>query len=189
MTIGIGPVRQAFTVFVDHFTTSVIQSFDDIALVGMTGQNTDETQTVIQTETENIREGAAALMLKYNLKQGGTSAVYLNINSSISGEPHAIGVWVYGDGREHWLRGVIEDADGEKFIADFTDGTKGIYWKDEWRFVETEISGLTAHWGNPRATLDHPLKVNQLYLVQTREDKKSAGSIVLDALSAIYPAE
>ncbi len=189
MTIGIGPVRQALTVFVDHFTTSVIQSFDDIALVGMTGQNTDETQTVIQTETENIREGAAALMLKYNLKQGGTSAVYLNINSSISGEPHAIGVWVYGDGREHWLRGVIEDADGEKFIADFTDGTKGIYWKDEWRFVETEISGLTAHWGNPRATLDHPLKVNQLYLVQTREDKKSAGSIVLDALSAIYPAE
>ena len=189
LVISIGSQSRNVPVYVDYFQTKNIESFDAITDFKISTQSCDESETKVLLESSVKKEGAAAARINYKMKSGGTSAVYLDINRPIPAQPFNIGVWVYGDGKEQWLRGVILDKDGEEFIADFTEGTRGIFWKDEWRYLEVPLTELSAKWSNPAARLDYPLTLKQLYLVQTREDKKSSGSIILDAFSAEYPRD
>lgn len=189
LNLSIGGVEKEIPVYVDHFKTEVIDDFENPEKLELTVTKCSEDKTKISREEKNKKAGAASIRLDYDMLHGGTSAVYLNINRAIPGRPYKIGVWIWGDGKEQWLRGILTDQDGEEFLVDFTEGTKGIFWKDEWRFVEITLSGLPPKWTNPGAKPDYPLSLKQLYLVQTREEKKSAGSILLDALSAQYPKE
>lgn len=189
LNLSIGGIGKEIPVYVDYFNTEVIDDFDDPKQVELKVTNCDQEKTKISREETIKKQGTSSLRLDYDMLKGGTSAVYLNINRVIPGRPYKVGVWIRGDGKEQWLRGILSDTDGEEFLVDFTDGTKGIFWKDEWRYVDITLSGLSPKWTNPQAKPDYPLSLKQLYLVQTREAKKSAGSILLDAFSAEYPME
>lgn len=189
LIISIGSQSREIPVYVDHFRTEIIEPFDSISDFKSSTQSCDDNETKVLLESSAKKEGAAAVRINYKMKSGGTSAVYLDVNRPIPAQPFNIGVWVYGDGKEQWLRGVIADKDGEEFIADFTGGTRGIFWRNEWQYLEVPLSALTPKWSNPAAKMDYPLSLKQLYLVQTREEKKSGGSIVLDAFSAEYPKD
>jgi len=189
LTLELGGIAREIPVYVDHFKTTVVEGFDDPGEVELSTKNCDDKATNLAVETKIKKEGASALRVNYKLTHGGTSAVYLTMNRPIPGRPHRLGFWVYGDGKEQWLRGFIADKDGDEFIADFTSGTKGVFWEDEWRYVEVQPSTLPPKWSNPTATMDYPLTLKMIYLVQTREAKKSAGSILIDAFSAEYPGD
>jgi uncharacterized protein YigE (DUF2233 family) len=189
ITLKTGSHEKTIPVYVDHFEEKITESFDNADIVKLTMKNAAKEKTNISQEIKNKKHGNESLRVNYKMTPGGTSAIYLNMDCKIPGEPYSVGFWIYGDGKEQWLRGFLEDADGEEFIADFTNGTKGIFWKDEWRFVEVEVSKLKAKWSNPGAKLNFPLKMKLLYLVQTREAKKSDGSILIDALTATYPKD
>jgi len=187
LTLDIGGATKDIPVYVDHFKTEAIENFDSPDPIKLSSTNCDDKETNLAIEKENKKEGNASVRLNYKMTSGGASAVYLTFNKPIRGEPFKLGFWVYGDGREQWLRGIIKDKDGEEFIADFTGGTRGVYWKGEWQYLDIDTSRLTPKWTNPAAKLDYPLTLSQIYLVQTREAKKSAGSILLDGFSAQYP--
>ena len=190
LTLDIGGATKDIPVYVNHFKTELIESFDaSDNNITLTTTNCDNQKTNLAIEKENKKEGNASVRVNYKMTSGGTSAVYLTFHKPIPGEPFKLGFWVYGDGKEEWLRGIIQDKDGEEFMADFTGGTKGVYWKDEWKYVEIDTSRLTPKWTNPAAKLDYPLTLYQIYLAQTREAKKSAGSILLDGFSAQYPMD
>jgi hypothetical protein len=50
----------------------------------------------------------------------------MNCAIPITETPAAVGLYVYGDGKQHWLRGEFEDSDGEKFLINFTEDSPGM---------------------------------------------------------------
>ena len=49
-----------------------------------------------------------------------------------------------------------------------------------WRWVSGDLAAMRPHWDNPEAHADAPFTLATVYLVQTREAKKTSGRIVLD---------
>ena len=171
-------VGVSMDVVVDDFTTITNWSLSGVK-VNLEGCNftvDDSVATSIPT----------AGRLDYSLTTGGTSALYLNCSIPISGTPQAIGIYVYGDGREHWLRGEFQDVDGEKFLVDFTDATPGIDWTGCWRYLEIPFNDAIIHWGNPNAVLSFPITWKKIYLVETDDAKKDAGTIYLDDFKVTF---
>ncbi|OQX95075.1 hypothetical protein B6I21_07320, partial [candidate division KSB1 bacterium 4572_119] len=124
--------------------------------------------------------------LTYGLTTGGISVLYLDCSLLISGTPDAIGVFVYGDGKEHWLRGEFHDADGEKFLVNFTEENPGINWSNSWQYLRVDLVDAITHWSNPAAELSFPITWKKIYLAETVETKKDSGVIYLDDFTAHY---
>ncbi|WP_213523648.1 SpoIID/LytB domain-containing protein [Paenibacillus sp. J31TS4] len=128
-----------------------------------------------------VRIGGKAVRLSYDFTgTSGTSAAYLNFSENgkagrlMDGYPTKIGLWVYGDGQKHWLRGQIQDGKGGKTPIDFT-ASGGLNWTG-WKHVTADIpSGLTL-----------PLQVNQIYVVETSNANKNAGAVIFDELRSFY---
>ncbi|MFC1546939.1 phosphodiester glycosidase family protein [Candidatus Neomarinimicrobiota bacterium] len=128
-----------------------------------------------------------SMMLEYELMATGeTSAVYMDCSLPVSGTPDAIGLWVYGDGKGHWLRGEFVDADNEKFLVDFTDQIPGIDWSDAWHYLQVPFTEAFPSWSNTAATLNFPITWKRIYLVEIDDTKKDAGAIRIDDLAALY---
>ncbi len=165
-------------VVVDDFTTITNWSLSgvNVNLAGCNFMVDDSVATSVPT----------AGRLDYSLTTGGTSALYLNCSIPISGTPQAIGIYVYGDGREHWLRGEFQDADGEKFLLNFTDAAPGIDWTGEWHYLEIPFDDAIIHWGNPNAVLSFPITWKRIYLVEIDDAKKDAGTIYLDDFKVTF---
>ena len=89
-------------------------------------------KTTVSVADSDVKEGRGALRWDYAMERGGTTAIYLNLDIPIPGDPQRLGMWVMGDGKGQWLRGVLQDKDGEKFLVDWT-GSGGVYWKDHSR--------------------------------------------------------
>jgi hypothetical protein len=111
---------------------------------------------------------------------GGTSALYMNCDIPISGTPDKIGINVYGDGKQHWLRGEFNDNDNEKFIVDFTSSDPGIDWTGSWQYLEVNLDDAIPSWANPTAILNYPITWKRIYLVETNDAKKDQGTIYFD---------
>lgn len=180
-------------VYVDMYKTEVIESFDALppgeAQELLTGQNYDKDKTSLSLDSDLKKQGEAATRLTYSMEHGGSTVISRALNARVPGEPQKLAIWVYGDGKEQWLRGELKDRDGEEFLVDFTEGTRGIYWKDTWHHIQIGRDDIAPKWTNPAARLDFPITFVRLYIVQSREAKKSDGSILLDSLEAIYPPD
>ncbi|WP_266075718.1 phosphodiester glycosidase family protein [Haladaptatus caseinilyticus] len=100
-----------------------------------------------------------------------TRAVYARTESNIDlpGEPQRIGVWVHGDGRGAWLRGVVYDAAG---VAHRLNFTYSVDWTG-WQYVEALVP----------AGVEYPLQFSHLYPVEASSDQQYTGSLVFDDLT------
>ncbi|WP_106768672.1 phosphodiester glycosidase family protein [Paenibacillus faecalis] len=135
----------------------------------------------IETNKELVRFGNGSLKLEYDFTgTTGTSGAYLQAKSPdhhivIPGYPEKIGMWVYGDGKKHWLRAQLRDSKG--IIAlDFVDQTVGVDFEG-WKYVEAEV---------PKGrllplTMDMPVRY-----METSAAKKDAGVIYVDQIRALY---
>lgn len=130
------------------------------------------------TGEEPVKMGDGALKLEYNMLTGeeGTAAAYVNLISpmKVPGKPLEIGLWVYGDGSGHWLRGVYTNSAGEKKIVDFTK-QGGFNWKG-WKYVYAEI---------PQDE-KFPIAFEQVYIAEPMEGNKTEGTVYFDNLTALY---
>lgn len=124
---------------------------------------------------------AAALTYDFVGSESGTSAAYLNFKDpdgstgrSVPGSPTALGLWVYGDGGNHWLRAQLQDSSGGKHAVDLTS-TSGFGWKG-WKYVKFNVP----------STIKAPLKVNQIYITELKDTNKNKGTVYFDRLSAFY---
>ncbi|WP_424236437.1 phosphodiester glycosidase family protein [Bhargavaea ginsengi] len=122
------------------------------------------------------KEGANALSLQYDFTgTSGTSASYAVTDSiKMSVRPDRLGLWVYGDGAKHWLRGTIQDGTGKEYTIDFTE-QGGLDWTG-WRYRTVEI---------PAAAVS-PISVKKLYIAETLDTNKNKGTIYFDRLIADY---
>lgn len=109
-------------------------------------------------------------------KKSGTSASYLIAKQPImlEGKPKKIGMWVFGDGKENWLRGLISDRNGKLHYLNFT-GENQLNWYG-WKYVTATIP----------SDIPTPIYLDRVYIAQTKENKKSKGTILIDQLEAIY---
>ncbi|MGE7057476.1 family 10 glycosylhydrolase, partial [Paenibacillus glucanolyticus] len=135
---------------------------------------------------ERIYYGRHAAALTYDFvgSESGTSAAYLNFKDpdgstgrSIPGSPKALGLWVYGDGGNHWLRAQLQDSAGGKHAVDLTATTSGFSWKG-WKYVKFNVP----------SAIKTPLKVNQIYVTELKDTNKNKGTIYFDRLTAFYTA-
>ncbi|EMR07943.1 Surface layer protein [Bhargavaea cecembensis DSE10] len=122
------------------------------------------------------KEGANALSLQYDFTgTSGTSASYAVTDSiKMSVRPERLGIWVFGDGAKHWLRGTIQDGTGKEYTIDFTE-QGGLDWIG-WRYRTADIP----------ASAVSPIALKKLYLAEPLDSNKNRGTIYLDRLIADY---
>jgi len=126
---------------------------------------------------EPVKSGKISLRLDYNFENtAGTSAAYVTFKEPVKiiGKPIELGAWVYGDGSSHWLRGTYINSAGEKKVFDFTEAG-GLDWQG-WKYIYADI---------PKNE-KYPISLEQLYLAETEQDRKNAGSIYFDDVMAVY---
>ena len=164
----------------------ILDPFDSVENWTLTGLRVDLANCNFITTNDPVYGGESAAQLDYALTTGGTSVLYMERDLQISGSPESIGIHVYGDGKNHWLRGELADADNEKFLMNFTEADPGIDWTDSWEFLEVAVEDVTPSWANPSATIDFPVTLTRIYLAETDEENKNSGTIYLDELQATF---
>jgi hypothetical protein len=161
-------------------TSVLVDDFSSVSGFTLTGVNVAINDCSFNTDTSIYISEPSSGKLSYSLTTGGTSALYMNCNIPVSGHPDKIGIHVYGDGKGHWLRGEFKDADGEKFLMNFTDASPGIDWTDTWKRIEVNIDDAIPSWANPNAVLSYPITWTRFYLAETSDDNKGTGVLYFD---------
>ncbi|MGD8190357.1 phosphodiester glycosidase family protein [Brevibacillus ginsengisoli] len=95
---------------------------------------------------------------------------------AIPGKPFGLGVWVYGDNSNHWLRAEVLDAKGKTYYVDLA---KQIDWTG-WKQVKGSFPGEAVY----------PLSLRSIYVVNTPENtdqRPEKGTLYFDELSLLYP--
>ncbi|NEU30281.1 hypothetical protein GN156_05730 [bacterium LRH843] len=127
---------------------------------------------------EPVRAGSHGLKLTYDYTKGesGIAAAYAKPASAIplKGRPLEVGMWAFGDGNEHWLRGTVVDGAGTKHTINFTEENK-FNWAG-WRYVRAAIP----------ANAVQPLRLEQVYIAQANAGKQGKGAVYFDQIEAIY---
>mgnify|MGYP001192846309 CR=1 FL=1 len=162
---------------------TLVEGFEDTAHLEAFQVNANSVSIGLVERPETIYHGYHAVKLSYDFTgKTGTSAAYIRLKDpetglvgrKLEGLPKRLGVWVYGDGGNHWLRAELQDAAGNKTPVDFTT-TTGLNWNG-WKYVTAAVPGnLTA-----------PVQINQIYVAELRADNKNAGELYFDQLSAFY---
>ncbi|MBX7245623.1 MAG: phosphodiester glycosidase family protein [Candidatus Sumerlaeaceae bacterium] len=190
LKVAVGTSEVSVPFFVDEFKMQELEGFEALERSDvLNGTSFDSRQTTLSIEKSKKKQGSGALSWTYAMKKGGASKIVLPMEISLEKEPSKFAIWIYGDGKEAWIRGEIEDHLGKRFLLDFTEGSKGIYWKDEWRHAVAPISSLVARSQNPGATISFPARITALYIAQDQEALKASGKVLLDGFEAIYPPE
>ncbi len=94
----------------------------------------------------------------------------------IPGKPFGLGVWVFGDNSNHWLRAEVIDAKGKLHYVDLA---KQIDWTG-WKQVKGSFP--------PDAV--YPLSLRSIYIVNKPEEtelRPEQGTLYFDELSLLYP--
>lgn len=132
----------------------------------------------ISITDEIVKEGSNALKLDYDFtKMTDQSIAFIEFGDNGQGikledKPKAIGMWVYGDGKNHWLRTRITDAYGNEIKITFEDEVNFTGWK----WVEAFIPQGTAY----------PVTLKNIYLAEINETRKDSGTIYIDNLRIMY---
>ena len=149
-------------------------AFDDAARWTATAARAGASVTPVNTAD---RPGAAAddtgLRLDYDLAgPSGTAAAYAVAPEPIEVPAGAqrLALWVKGDGGDHWLRAQVRSQGSTNVPFTFAQHVDWTGWK---RVEGTIPGGFTA-----------PLTVERIYLVETDQNNRGSGSIVLDDLQA-----
>ncbi|WP_197276470.1 fibronectin type III domain-containing protein, partial [Bacillus sp. JCM 19034] len=158
----------------------IIEDFEDGAdLWSVSGARYNSINlSIVSKEEGPVRFGNQSLKVDYDfLGQQGTSGVYAGKEIAIPGHPEKIGMWVYGDGHSHWLRGQLRDANNQAFNIDFTgDYPNGVTWEG-WKYVEASVP----------TTWEAPFKLElPVRYMATNDQGKSKGTIYIDQIRAVY---
>ncbi|WP_258000246.1 S-layer homology domain-containing protein [Bacillus sp. Marseille-P3661] len=155
----------------------LIDGFEDLAK--WSADQAKATASIAKSASgEPVKQGSSSLKLTYDFTtaEEGTKAAYAKLINpiTIQGNPKAIGLWVYGDGAGHWLRGTISDGTGKQHAISFTEEGE-LTWKG-WKYVQAKVP----------ANLPLPLKFDRIYVAETVKEKQNSGVIYLDKLQSVY---
>lgn len=191
LRVSVGEASTEVPYYVDRFDARTLESFDSLAEEAKAvGSNFDANRTSLSVRTNDCREGEGCLAVNYTMnKGGGRSEISIPVGAGIEEEPVKLGLWIRGDGREAWVRGELVDAAGTRFLVDFTNGSKGVLWKDEWRYVTVPVSSLVGRRVRPGTRPRFPATFRTLTISQEQEALKATGELIFDGLQALYPPD
>ncbi|KKO54116.1 family 10 glycosylhydrolase [Paenibacillus sp. DMB20] len=161
--------------------SEVVEEFEDLNGIAVSAVR-GKAELGLVSRPETIHYGRHAVKLSYDFSNSeiGTSAAYVNFKDadgsagrSIPGKPASMGVWVYGDGGNHWLRAQVEAA-GAKTTVDLTTAA-GLSWNG-WKYVAFNLP----------ASPNHPIKLHQIYVAELKDTNKNSGAVYFDRLTALY---
>lgn len=155
----------------------VLHTFDSISM--WKGESAkSSTMLSLSSSTEPHYHGTTALKVNYDFTGGesGIKASYATLQNPIqlTGRPNYIGLWVYGDGNRHWLRGKLLDGSGKEHTINFTEEGK-LDWKG-WRYVRATIP----------ANISLPIKFTKFYIAESYPERQGKGVMYFDKLQAEY---
>lgn len=176
ITLSVGDAIKHIQVKVGYrFKT--LQRFDDLSNLKLT-LYPEGSAGNISLEENIVKEGNKSLKLDYDFtKMTDQSISFVEFGKDGEGikledKPLAIGMWVYGDGKNHWLRTRITDAYDNQIKITFADE---VNWTG-WKWVEAHI---------PEGT-SYPVTLKNIYLAEINETKKDTGTIYIDNLRILY---
>jgi predicted phosphodiesterase len=115
-----------------------------------------------------------ALQLTYNFTgQSSTSAAYAVHGPgpiTLPSGAKKLALWVKGDGKQHWLRGMLSSQGTTNVPFTFADSVDWTGWR---RVV-----------GDLPAGFAEPITLARIYIVETVQTKKDAGVLLFDGLAA-----
>lgn len=169
VNIGLAPV------ILEDFENG-LDAYQEIA-----GAQYNSVRVSIEHDEDLVRFGNNSLKLEYDFTgKPGTSGAYLQTKSAannivIPGYPEKISMWVYGDGKKHWLRAQMRDSKGA-IPLNFVDESTGVDFEG-WKYLEADV---------PKGrvmplTMDMPVRY-----METSAAKKDAGVLYVDQIRALY---
>lgn len=178
-----GAVTLTFGEAIKHIQVKVgyryktLNRFEDLDNLKLTLYPEDSAGTLGITK-DFVKEGINALQLNYDFTaMTDQSIAFVEFGNDGEGikledKPLAIGMWVYGDSKNHWLRTRITDAYGTQVKIDFEEE---VNWTG-WKWVEAKIpDGIT-----------YPITLKNIYLAEINETRKDTGTIYIDNLRIMY---
>lgn len=160
----------------------VLEDFEDISDLTSSSARANSVKLDLMSRSNPVREGTHSARLSYDFTNTiGTSAAYVNFKGNdgsigrlLEDRPSKLGLWVYGDGKNHWLRSVIQDGNGKNITLNLTEAGQ-LNWVG-WKYVSANIPADTVT----------PIKLRQVYVVETSNSNKNKGAVYFDHLRAIY---
>ena len=184
LIVKIGDNKRKIKYLVDDPVITMVEDFEKSKKWGIRTSVADENECKFNISDKIVHDGKYSGELNYKLLRGNTSAVYVDMDCPLEGNPDTFSIWVYGDGGDHLMRAIFTDPDGESFLMDLTSG---ILWKDEWKKLEGNITKISPYWSNPHAQWDYPLTLKTLYIAEPRGAKKNSGVIYFDSAEISEP--
>lgn len=121
--------------------------------------------------------GASSVKLKYDFTGSEeTRAAYIALGEKgvqLTSKPEKIGMWVYGNESNGWIRGQMSDANGKSYKLDFATN---VDWKG-WKFVTANVPSEAAG----------PVTLERIYVTEINPLSKYSGELLFDGLKAMYP--
>ncbi|MGD9567684.1 MAG: phosphodiester glycosidase family protein [Sedimentibacter sp.] len=178
-----GAITATFGNAVKHIQVKVgyryktLNRFEDLENLKLILYPEDSTGNISITK-DFVKEGSNALKLDYDFtKMTDQSIAFVEFGENGEGikledTPKAIGMWVYGDGKNHWLRTRITDAYDNQIKLTFADE---VDWSG-WKWVEAHVPEGTAY----------PITLKNIYLAEINETRKDSGTVYIDNLRIMY---
>lgn len=187
VTVSYGALSAQALVLVGKIAV-IIEEFESMQHNGTTVLsagliNSTSSGVELSSRPEPVMYGEHAAKFTYDMSgTSGTSAAYVNLHNldtgdyyrPLEGYPTKLGVWVYGDQGGHWFRARLRDGANVLKTIDFT--TSANFTWSGWKYVTATLP----------TDLAGPLKISDLYLVETKNENKNAGILYFDRLSAFY---
>ncbi|MBO8165317.1 MAG: phosphodiester glycosidase family protein [Brevibacillus sp.] len=196
LTAGSSPGHATLTVSYDGVSTSVRINIGEQEKPWLTFDNLSEPYhsgypaslnnagsfTMVSGEGEPVFRTRKAARLSYNFAGAPADDVRIAYGRlgpeavTIPGEPFGMGLWVYGDGSNHWLRAEVIDGKGDLHYVNLAEKVDWTGWK--------QVRGYFPP-GVP-----YPLKLRSIYLVNKPEEtitRPERGTVYFDEVSLLYP--
>lgn len=180
--VRLGGVSAEVAVNVSETYKVLLEDFEDCSDWAVTKVRADESQCGLIETREQLKFGDKTGKLFYKLERGGISCVYMETDKSWEGTAEAAEIWIYGDGSGHMLRAELFDDEDNVFLVDLVSS---IDWSGEWKHIHVSLLNASPHWHNPTAKMGRLCRWKNIYLAQTREDRKNSGAIYFDDLEVI----
>lgn len=129
--------------------------------------------------------GGTSGRISYEFDTDGNDYVVFMQNNTISGNPNALQLWVYGDGSGHFLNAWIVDAGGQTWQTPF-GRVNHTGWKQMTAYINT---GQSWPWtiisGGSDENVDYPISFRGFVLDDINDGYTGEGEIFLDDLTAV----
>lgn len=135
--------------------------------------------TFTQSNTE-AHSGSSSGKISYEFASDDNDYVVFMQSNAIEGEPTALQIWVYGDGKGHYLNAWILDREGQTWQVPFGK-INHTGWKQMTGYIATEQEWPWQHISGPKNdTVDYPISFRAFVLDDTNNAFNDSGIIYLD---------